>query len=393
MDLRKEDLLLIAASRLNADDLVLAKAELLKVESIDWENFCKRALDTYLAPLLYNNFKKIYRKDLLPEKPMAFLRKSYQNVLARNIRLFNDYKQVSEIFTNAGLAHAPLKGIFLGTEIYKDIGLRHTSDIDLLVREKDVEIARDALLKSGWRLIPQIAKSKFIANITTNPHPYQLSNGLSTIELHVHIHNSPKTYQVIIEDYWKLATIKPDSEHEYILNPACLIQHLCIHLDKHLWKGKTKFISFIDIDEVVRHYGNKLDWNLLENINKKYNCEQEVLAILFVCQKYLESPIPAFLFDGKHLETSSLETKFIGYLQNNQTAIKQKLSDHNISTFKNLPGIKPKLQYLLSDFFPSKEFMISNYRLKSPGLAYIFYLFRFGVGIWKLMRYAVKRII
>jgi len=81
----------------------------------------------------------------------AAWRQEMMSLSARYMIFDETLVQVSETFDAIGVDWIPLKGYDLGTRVYQRPEERMTSDLDLLILEKDFERARQALRDVGWR--------------------------------------------------------------------------------------------------------------------------------------------------------------------------------------------------------------------------------------------------
>lgn len=380
--LKKEEQLLLSACQLNSDEETLHKIEVLTAGITDWKYFMERAVGTYTAPLLHKNFSRLSNKNTIPASVLSTLKDNYNNTLAHNIRLYDDFKKVTSFFNQAAINFIPLKGIMLAEVVYKDIGLRHLSDIDILVRNKDVEKAKDIILSMGWSLM---------GNRNTTVHPYSFVKGNSVLELHDKIYSETQhvgriTFQMNIEDYWSRAVKVANG---MCLNPSDLVQHLCIHLIKHFYFYELKITAFCDIKEVIKHYGEQIDWKLLRDSSIKYDCLTEIQKILFLCKKYWGANVSdVILEDNKRGVDKELEKTFLNFFRGNIREIAYNLSYKNIPSINRIyqvKGLNNKLKYLLHGIFPSRKYIISRYRVKFKWMIYLYYIKRIGIGLLKLI--------
>lgn len=91
--------------------------------------------------------EKISNDKGVPSETIKVLEKIYYSNLARNMLLYDELSKVLSAFKTAEIDVIVLKGVFLAEQIYKNIGLRPMSDIDLLVKEKDLQKAKVELNK------------------------------------------------------------------------------------------------------------------------------------------------------------------------------------------------------------------------------------------------------
>jgi hypothetical protein len=86
-------------------------------------------------------------EDAIPEPHRTAFRDAHVGATARNALLLSEAAEVQGAFTAAGIESVILKGPGLLVAHYPDIGARHVSDVDILVRWADSDRA-DAVVKA-----------------------------------------------------------------------------------------------------------------------------------------------------------------------------------------------------------------------------------------------------
>ncbi len=392
MNLSAEDKLLLAAARLDpsAEEIHFMK-ELISAVN-DWKYFTFNAIRNSIAPLAYKNLSLVQHNNEVPLKTLAKFKQTYLVSLSRNAVLYEQFKNAVNAFSLQGISFIALKGIFLAESIYKDIGLRQMSDVDLLVKNADAIPCRDILMGMGYSTLERV-KTSFIRRQHDVKHlPPMMLNGVS-IEIHQKVLPDDFDYQVSIENYWKHAI--PATIYgvkTLVLSPNDLLQHLCIHFDQHFRNGMIQLYSFCDIAEVLKKYQNEIDWTSFEESCDKCNCSKNVFSLLCLADKYFNAPLPekikqsAFQYIDK-----ATERLFIHYLKGNRKEISNEISNINIKSLGKINGFKNKLKYLTGDIFPSLAFMSKRYHIKHKGLIYWYYLVRIKSGITALFTHLLKR--
>jgi Uncharacterised nucleotidyltransferase len=99
-----------------------------------------------LMPLL----SKGLTADGLDDPDLARLKGVYQFSWYRNTMLFNDAAEVLGELARAGIPTMLLRGAAIATAHRKDVGIRPMTDVDILVREVDLDRARLVAKRAGW---------------------------------------------------------------------------------------------------------------------------------------------------------------------------------------------------------------------------------------------------
>jgi hypothetical protein len=76
-----------------------------------------------------------------------------QRVRLQNMHLLSGAAQVAGKLTEARIDYRFLKGPHLSQKIYGDAGLRHSKDLDLLVRRESAVSTVELLQSQGWKLL------------------------------------------------------------------------------------------------------------------------------------------------------------------------------------------------------------------------------------------------
>jgi hypothetical protein len=71
--------------------------------------------------------------------------------------------------------------------------------------------------------------------------------------------------------------------------PEDMLFHLCMHLEGHRY---AELILFCDIAELIRYYGDALDWNYVIAVTQKYGVEASIYYTLFIIQQLFDRSLP-----------------------------------------------------------------------------------------------------
>lgn len=186
---------------------------------------------------------KVYReaKVALPDDVLGPLRIAHATNTAQGIVALSAYERLSGILSKAGVEHIPLKGIRLLETLYPDPGTRQLSDLDVLIREADVERADVALREAGYR--------------GEEPAYWRRSARYG----HHHCYNAPPPFPVHVEMHWQVSsnfgvrwrsdwpwhgssTAGASGSRERVLGGGSQLQVLAIHAAKHAYQLSLKWL-------------------------------------------------------------------------------------------------------------------------------------------------------
>ncbi len=354
----------------------------------DWKRFLRRAFETNLAPLAHACFRT-HDTTGIPDHVLTGLRSYQRKIVAHNTLLYHALEQVVHLLNAAGIDFIPLKGMMLAEVVYGDIGLRQISDIDLLVRVRDVEACKDVLEEAGWSCRALVSMSANQGDeFFKHAHPYLFRKGDLSLELHQHVHNGWMDYTIDIDDYWKRATVSPFLKGQaYLLYPSDLLQHLCIHFYKHLNGAQIKISTLFDIPAVINHYQNRIDWVHLRETSQQYSCWKQVQSTLHLANAYC----------GVHAPQTLLKSFPKRFQIRNSQMFRQRIANPYFRETKGLAVLSlsaAKRKYIFLTIFPHKDYMINRYCPRYPSFFHLYYPIRFFRGLvlwlsfvrWKLLR-------
>ncbi|MFA4852404.1 MAG: nucleotidyltransferase family protein [Bacteroidales bacterium] len=395
MNLTSEDkLLILAGSKLHFTENDIQRMEDLIPSVTNWNSFTDMAIQNGVGQLIHKNFSSVNNFNLIPKGSLSRLKQTYYRSLSRNMILYEHFRNAVEAFSKEGISVIALKGIFLAETIYKDIGLRQMSDIDLLVKKEDIEKCRKLLLDMGYKYT-ELYKSDFIKELDLLKHlPPLVLNGVS-IELHTKIHLDTPDFSVNIDDYWERSQqLTLSNMPVQSLSIEDLIQHLCLHLNDHFNEGNPQLYSIVDISEVIKKYHSKINWDFLSESCNLYNCSSIVFKYLLLIEKYFDVVIPDYILQKTDANIDvRTEKLFIYYLHHFRKDFPLGIVNRNIEVFSNIRGFKNKTIYLLNDIFPSRTFMYRRYGIRKKYLLFWYYIIRLKTGVYRLFLQIIKQII
>jgi len=176
-----------------------------------------------------------------------------QNFLT--LRLIGELFRLLELFASRGISALVIKGPALAVRAYSDPSVRKYGDLDLLVRQRDIRRATEALIASGYRA----AVSLEAIDAGRIPGQYLFSKADSNLIVELHNDSTlryfPRTLP--IEDFFsRQIWVRVDS-HDV---PAASVEDelvlICVHGAKHFWE-RLSWIA--DVAGLVSRHAN-IDW-------------------------------------------------------------------------------------------------------------------------------------
>lgn len=286
--LSPEDRLILACAAVEADPSAI-DARLMS--PLRWDRFERTCSRCALEPLVYVSLQRLARRGRVPAQTMARLKEAYQLNVMRNAGHFGRLQQILRAFVRAGIDVIALKGVALAERVYGNIGLRVMSDIDLLVRRGQIQLAASLLDELGYT---------WERPLTPRVHPFHLPprfspDGASVVELHHHIFE-PQRVQLdageVLDRLWRrcqAATIA--STPVRVFAPTDMLLHVILHL-----MGPGPFLGMFgwvcDVAQICRCHSGELDWDELLDYGGQLGVTSQLYYALWLARSLLDAPIP-----------------------------------------------------------------------------------------------------
>ncbi len=163
----------------------------------------------------------------------AYMSNEISKALFRYERMSYAYKKLCDALEDAHISFVPLKGSVL-RDYYPEPWMRTSCDIDVLVRQTELEAAVDALVACGFRLGQR------------NYHDVSLffSNDIH-LELHFSIKESNEKLDGILENAWDYALPAEGGRQEF--SPDFFVFYFFAHACYHFLDGGCGVRTLMDI--------------------------------------------------------------------------------------------------------------------------------------------------
>lgn len=163
--------------------------------------------------------------------------------------LLSMYARISAVLRARGIEHAPLKGIDLVCNLYKNIALRPMQDIDLLVQPEDAGRAAGHLCEMGLRPLRGrgMPERVQVTPFLNSRYFVDESDVRLAVHLHWHLLNTsvPRERQVRalgVERLWS-RLVRDEQSGGLVLSPLDRFLHLCDHALKHSYGSLIQWVD------------------------------------------------------------------------------------------------------------------------------------------------------
>jgi hypothetical protein len=258
---------------------------------LNWDEYLE-LVDRHGTPaLIWETLKRMPEANL-PETVRQTLQQHSAACRMRAMRLASLLMQVLKDFNQAGIPLIPLKGPLLSLELYGDLGIRHSRDIDIMVALGDVSRAQAQLEEMGWRVYLQpctFSPRHTEVFLQIDRHLVYL-HPLQQYRLELHWHTRRETLDRTASQWARSDMLVWNGLGYRALSPVDLALHLCTHGSEHAW-FRSKWLG-----DLARMYAaNYVDWNTVYRTARIAGLENSLLQCLRLLEELHGLPVPKAL--------------------------------------------------------------------------------------------------
>ena len=353
--MNKNEIIDFVINIISPESIDVSNDRFAKMTMTNWADFIEIANKNFVAPIIYQKLKLKHNIDLFPLTVKDQISRNAQIHLMKNLRINSVFIQICKILKDHKVDFILLKGIDLQYRLYQNPALRPMLDIDILLKDKDVDKVTNHFISLGAKQI-RVSESKFIDSLKHHDSPI-IFNQIA-IEFHRSIVDSydiTKLGHLNIWDYSEYTVI--EGIEVKVLIPELLIIYLCHHIFSTIQGGKIKLFWYYDIFLFFETFRNSLNEELILSLLEKTG---EPL-IFYKTLSQVKSIFASTCFPQKiddHLFEVDRNEIFQAMLAIHVT----KVPPHYIMKFKLIRGFSPKAKYIFHKFFPSISYINDAYK-------------------------------
>jgi len=221
------------------------------MDNIEWDRFMKLLRHHRVYPLVYDKLKKMNLSHM-PSHIMESLEIQYNHNTYRMLQLSSELCNISKALDEDGIKSIMLKGPLLAKQLYDEINLRTSKDLDILIRLEDVERAEKTLHGLGY--FPEQKPLNWKRKV----HHLSYRHAQQVMQVEIHWRMSPKfgkkqTFDML---WQRRHVVSIANQPMHVLSNEDLLIYLSDHGARHGW---FRLRWLVDIDRLLQH-----DFNLKE---------------------------------------------------------------------------------------------------------------------------------
>ncbi len=285
------------------------------LRTVDWEQLVQNSVLQGMAPRAYLHLRKL--PNVVPRAVLSRFRRIYLLNLKHNLRLKSELKRVTSLLNSSGVKPIPLKGVFLAEWLYGDLGLRPSSDLDLLVRRDDLPVVRRELKRAGYESSGPYRRG-FVEEFLRHEAFVRRSSLLEPLCIEIHWSFFPRLLaDCDISRVWQNSVPVEMGSLEFLnLSPEDTLLYLSITLRLHGYIGLK---LFCDVDQLLRAE-NGVDWNSVIQAAKENSQRVGLYYALRFTRDLLGTQVPESIM--AELRPNVIQKAVVSLVLNERTVLR-----------------------------------------------------------------------
>jgi putative nucleotidyltransferase-like protein len=281
--------LLACCARTRVSSTIAQKISELLKDSLDWDYIFTEAEENSVTPLLGRNLQAL-AGDRISAVILERLKDVCRANTIRSLFLSAELTKILELFRAHGIQAIAYKGPALAVQAYGDMTLRQFEDLDIIIRQSDLQKANEVMTDLGYRpRFDWIFSSGAAASLVPGEYNYRDEKRRLMVELHTELtlRHFPKVPD--LEDFSKRMVQVELNDREvptFSVEDALIV--LSIHGAKDFWE---RFSWIADISELLQRYPS-LDWDATISRAKALDAERMLHTGLLLATSLLDAGVP-----------------------------------------------------------------------------------------------------
>jgi hypothetical protein len=268
---------------------------LIAAESIDWDDFFALANAHGVVSLCHRALSRISPHSLPPDMHTR-LQRAAMNMAMRNLEMTTELIRVSSLLERDGVQVITYKGPTLSALAYGGVGVRHFTDLDVIVPESQLVQAKTALTGIGYT--PFSDPEHRAVQQEDHDRSYQGYDLISpnqriAVDLQMRFGLRFSSFSLPFETLWAGRgqvqfgdrTVNIPSMEDYLLA-------LCAHGTQHRW-GRLKWVC--DLAELGRDA--RISWEVVFQRAEAMRITRMVIIGVLLAHEALDMPLPQSIRD------------------------------------------------------------------------------------------------
>jgi hypothetical protein len=281
---------------------VARQARELAAEPLDWDRLLALANQTSVTPLLEHSLRTAV-PERLSDSPLQRLGNETRANALHALALGSELARVSKRLNEQGIAALPYKGPVLAIQAYHDLALRQFDDLDIVLRQRDMCIAHEALLALGYtaRFAPVLSPARKNSPI---PGEYKYYNETRRVLVELHTERTLRHFPVapnLGELFERSVSVELGGSPVRTFAAEDALIAICVHGSKDFW---DRILWIADVSELIQAHP-QLDWDAVVSRAESLNAQRMLHLGLLLASELLDAPLPGSIAERAHQDTTA----------------------------------------------------------------------------------------
>jgi hypothetical protein len=337
----------------------------LDPSGIDWSKLMRLSVRHAVTPMLYRALRSLP----IPKPAGDNFRSAFERNTQWNLMLSAELCALAELFQQHEIPFVSLKGPSLSQQLYGDLSMRASSDLDWLVHRRDLLRVRDLLTARGYQVASPIHWPCDSALLRDREAEVSLADQSRSLNVDLHWRIMPGYFASAFDhqDVWhSLVPIEFCGRTISGLSPEHLILLLCVHGAKHAFE---RLGWICDIASCLVAFPD-LRWPDVLAASSRSGTMRELLLGLKIADDLLGVSLPTLLPEDPAVQ------KLVLFVRDRVMEAAPPISESELIPFclRLFESPHDRARYLLGHFAPSR----AEYHLLPlpPSLYFLYYFLR-----------------
>jgi hypothetical protein len=284
--IRPEKQLLLSCARTRFDDARAQGIRTLLRGDLDWAYILAAADENSVTPLLYRQLQHAGFAEI-PEEIWSELTEKVRRNTIRTLYLAAELVRILEGFRAGGVLAIPYKGPVTAAQAYGDVTLRQFDDMDIIVPQRDLAGASEALASLGYH--DQFPEKTSPGAPIPGEYSFVHEAGRSRLELHTE--RTMRHFPVPIDlDAFRgrLGPVSLNGREVHTFSAEDALPFLCVHGCKDFW-GRLAWVA--DVAELAQ-VEHGIDWEAAFDSARRLGAGRMLDLGLYLAANLLDAPLP-----------------------------------------------------------------------------------------------------
>jgi Uncharacterised nucleotidyltransferase len=283
-ELRPEARVLLCCARTELGPDLVARIKALTALPLDWEFLCRIAEKHHLTQLLFRNLSAIC-PETIPPNITARLRHQFHDNAGSNLRLARTLTGLLQTFRAEAIPVIAFKGSILANCTYGKLALRQYYDVDLFIRQQDLEQSERVLVSRGY-----ICDEVFDQEV-------RYSCPDNAVEVDVHWGFTPRYFHLTVSADELFDRARPEmllGQPVMTFSGEDLLEILCVQVMKDCWERRQQLEHLSKVCDIAEHLRAQpqLEWSRVFQSAQQKGVQRILHCALILARELLGSELP-----------------------------------------------------------------------------------------------------